>query len=179
MLKKFTDFTSEKCNSNDDKKTVDVEKPSVNTDQQKSKKSPTTPPMVKEVKPEVEEQKLETIKIDGKIINFYGNIKPSISIVMLENNNVSKDKLHYIISQQTKNSLVILKYNEKAEIKLTDFANTLISYYKKNENFKVIFDKIIVEGSEQFSIIKNIPDINIGDKKLIQILNDDFIKLLK
>jgi hypothetical protein len=176
MLKKFTEFASEKCNISKEEKNDYLKNP---TDDIKNTKKTTAPPIVKDPKPEIEESKMESFKIDGKIVNFSNCIKPSISIVMLENNKISKDKLHYIISEQTKNSLVVLKYNEKAEIKLTDFANTLITYYKKNINSKNIFDNIIVEGSEQFSIIKNIPDINIGNKKLIQLLKDDFIKLLK
>jgi hypothetical protein len=92
---------------------------------------------------------------------------------------VSKDKLHYIISNQTENTLVVLKYNEKAEIKLSEFMTTLIDYYKQNKNIKNVFDKMIVEGNEHFSIIKNIPKVKLGNKELINVLNENIIKLLK
>lgn len=167
MLKRFADFTNERKAESTKKvvPAVDVPKPHIK----------------EESKPKVEEPKakLESFDFVGKIVKFPGKIKPSISIIMLENNKVSKDKLHYIISSQTENSLVVLKYNEKAEIKLTEFVNTLIGFYKKNESLKIPLNEMVVEGTEQFSIIKNIPKINIGDKKLIDLLNDDLIKLLK
>jgi len=171
MLKKFTDFTNEKNGCETPKKEVikatNVVKEPVH------KKTP----KVKD--PVIEEPKMENFEFIGKIVKFPSKIKPSVSIVMLENNNISKDKLHYIISKQTLDSLVILKYNEKAEMKLTEFVNTLIGYYKRNPQLKTSFDKILVEGNESYSIIKNIPNIQLGDRKMIDVLNDDLIKLLK
>ncbi len=178
MLKKFTDFTNEK------KETV---KP---VEREIVAKNPVKKPTEKDVKiPEVKEEKMPKVsekiehKVDfefiGKIVKFPSQIKPSISIVMLENNNISKDKLHYIISKQTSDSLVILKYNENTEMKLTDFVNNLMAYYKKNEQLKEPFNKIVVEGTNQYSIIKNIPNISFGERKLIDVLNDDLVKLLK
>ena len=99
---------------------------------------------------------MENFEFVGKVVKFPSRIKPSVSIVMLENNNVSKEKLHYIISKQTNDSLVLLKYNENAQIKLTEFVTTLITYYKRNQQLKSAFDKIVVEGNDSFSIIKNI-----------------------
>jgi len=186
MLKKFTDFTNEKKTS----KSEDM--PSTECKSAKKPKvEPKVEPKVVEPKePKVKNQKMEKVnkitepKMEnfdfvGKIVKFPSNIKPSVSIVMLENNNISKDKLHYIISKQTENTLVLLKYNESVEMKLTDFINTLINYYKENDKIKNIFEKIIIEGNNNFSIIKNIPDIKLGDKQLIQVLNDDIMKLLK
>lgn len=168
MLKKFTDFTNEKKISNSDISNNDFPKKS-NKDI-KVQETSTTSNVLKETN-------MENFDFVGKIVKFPSNIKPSVSIVMLENNNISKEKLHFIISKQTKNSLVIIKYNEKSEIKLNDFINTIFDYYKKNNN--EIFEKIIVEGNNSFSIIKNIPEIKIGEKLLIEKLNDDIIKLLK
>ena len=125
--------------------------------------------------PEIKEQ----FNFDGKIVEMPSKIKPSVSIVILENNKISKDKLHYIISKQTNDTLVVLKYNEKAEIKLTEFVNTLITFYSKNENLKNLFDKIVVEGNDSFSIMKNIPNVNLGEKSLMETLSENLIKLLK
>jgi len=178
MLKKFSDFTNEKIGCNVQK----TDKTPVQTTVQKSQKTPN----LKEPKePKLKDKKIsepkvmENFEFVGKVVKFPSRIRPSISIVMLENNNVSKDKLHYIISKQTNDSLVLLKYNEKTQIKLTEFVTTLITYYKRNQQLKSAFEKIVVEGNDSFSIIKNIPNINLGEKSLIQVLNDDLVKLLK
>ena len=55
----------------------------------------------------------------------------------------------------------------------------MITYYKRNQQLKSAFEKIVVEGNDSFSIIKNIPNINVGERTLIQVLNDDLVKLLK
>ena len=177
MLKKFTEFSNENTN------TKPVSKP----DEKKSgTKVPT--PIVKEPKepkpdtmksPDVKDPKMENFVFNGKVVQFPKEVKPSISLVMLENNNICKEKLHYIISKQTDDTLVVLKYNENVEMKLNEFVTKLIEYYKTNEQLTTTFDKIVVEGSSQFAIIKNIPDVKVGDNKLIQVLNQDLIKLLK
>lgn len=179
MLKKFTDFTNEKKIEVNKKTTVNksaIKSAIKTTNKEPEIKEPKTKqPKIKEI----EKPKMEKFNFVGKIVKCPSNIKPSISIVMLENNNISKEKLHFIISNQTKDSLVLLKYNEKVNVKISEFVNTLINYYKKNEKIKKIFEKIVVEGNNSFSIIKNIPEIKLGDKSLIEILNDDIIKLLK
>jgi len=183
MIKKYLDFTSERnCTTNTKKSSDSKVVPSP------EKKEIETTPTAKETpnpkedekrEPIVKEPKMEKFEFIGKVAKFPGNVKPSVSIILLENNKVSKEKLHYIISEQTKDTLVIVKYNENTEIKLTEFIKTLMEYYKKNEQLKQPFGKIIVEGTEQYSIIKNIPDVKFGDRRLIQVLNDDLVKLLK
>jgi len=182
MLKKFTDFTNENQISKTDIQSTECKSACKSACKSVKKIAKSQEPVIK--KPKMEkvdktEQKMEKFDFIGKIVKFSSNIKPSVSIVMLENNNVSKDKLHYIISTQTKDSLVVLKYNENADIKLTEFVNTLIDYYKKNEQLVKQFDQILIEGNDKFSIIKNIPNITLGDKKLIDILNENLVKLLK
>jgi len=182
MLKKFTDFTTEKKKEVVSTTQTQVQKPKVIEPKAKIPKVKIPKGDLPSVD-EVETPKNESIKpkfdFNGKIVSMPSNIKPSVSIVMLENNKISKDKLHYIISSQTKDSLVVLKYNKKAEIKLTEFTNTLIDYYKLNETVKNIFDEIVVEGTKDYTIIKNIPDLLMGGEKLINVLNKNIIKLLK
>jgi len=56
--------------------------------------------------------------------------------------------------------------------------NTLIDFYKKNENLVKPFNNIVVEGTEHFSIIKNIPKVEIEGEKLISLITEDLLKLL-
>ena len=61
--------------------------------------------------------------------------------------------------------------------------------YKNNSTFEIIgctpselkehIEKLEVTGEDKFSIIKNIPDVEINGRKLITILAEDLIKLLK
>lgn len=179
MLKNFTDFSNERNITT--KKPSDSKVISVPKEKEVEPKvtEPKNPKKDKVQEPKVDEPKLEKFELIGKVAKFPGKIKPSVSMILLENNKVSKDKLHYIISEQTPNTLVVIKYNENANIKLTEFITTLMQYYKKNEQLKIPFSKIVVEGTEQYSIIKNIPDIKFGDRSLVQVLNDDLVKLLK
>ena len=119
MLKKFTQFNEEITKTGDRKTSItrkDARKSAQKVVKKKSDKPPKINiPEMKEPKiktiHKTEEPKMENFDFIGKIVKFPPNIKPSVSIVMLENNNISKEKLHYIISKQTKDSLVVLKYN--------------------------------------------------------------------
>jgi hypothetical protein len=123
----------------------------------------------------------ENIKVsfNGKIVQFPDNTKPSINFKILEERNVSKDKLHFMVNKQNDNSIVIVKYNEKAELKLKDFILELMNYYKKNVSLKDFLQEIVVEGNETFSIVKNIPNVDFQEKPLIDIITNDLMKLLK
>lgn len=179
MLKRYSNFATERnciTKKSDDNKVVPSPK---REPAEPIAKEPSEPKKDKGETKVVKEPVMEKFEFIGKIAKFPGKIKPSISIVLLENNKISKEKLHYIISEQTQDTLVVIKYNEKAEIKLTEFITTLMDYYKRNEQLIQPFNKIIVEGTDHYSIIKNIPNIKVGERKLIQLLNDDLVKLLK
>jgi len=116
----------------------------------------------------------------GKTVKFPDNYKPSQSYKLLENQSISKDKLHYIVSKQHNNSLAIIKYNESANKNLIKFVNQVIEYYKKDNSLKILMEQIVIEGSDKWAVLKNIPDQKLANKtKLIDILVNDLTKLLK
>ena len=39
-------------------------------------------------------------------------------------------------------------------------------------------ENLIIDGNDKFSIIRNIPNVDVNGKKLISILTEDLIKLL-
>lgn len=131
-------------------------------------KEPKTP-QTKE--PKTPTPKMEIVKFNGKIVEIPKLLKPSLSIKIFESKNIDKNKLHYIVSEQ-KDSIVILKYNTETEIKLNEFTQILLEYYKKHS--KMDMSKVIVEGSDNYSIIKNIED-----PTLLTIIKEDLIKLLR
>lgn len=124
-------------------------------------------------------KKKPRFNLNGNVVKFLDNFKPSSAYSILESNNYSKDDLHFMIIEQADESLLILKYNEKHKLKLKEFVTNLVSYYRRNPQLDKLFSEIIVEGNDTFSIIKNVPKTELNGKKVLQILNDDLINLLK
>lgn len=120
----------------------------------------------------------DKINFYGKIAKMPKNIKASKSISFLENIKVSKQKLWYILIEKQDNQLQMIKYNNKSGVNMNMFMNKLKDYYKTNNDIKDIIDKLEIDGNDKFSIIKNIPDIVVNNKKLITIITEDLIKLL-
>jgi len=164
-LKKYSEYITE--NKNMKSSTKDEETPKVQEPKVKEPKMENI--TKKEQKKETEKEVVvsESIVFNGKVVSFNGPVKPSSTITLLEKKNISKDKLHYIISEQ-EDSIVILKYNIETDLKLNKFLESFIKYHKDNLN---IFENITLEGTESYSIIKNI------DNK--QLLINNLIKLLK
>ena len=166
-LQKYSDYINE--NKSMKSSTPDEETPKI---QEPKLKEPLEQKIPKTKKIEKVKKVSESIVFEGKVVSFFGPIKPSSTISLLESKNISKDKLHYIITEQ-QDSLVILKYNIETKLKLDVFLETLITYHKKDNDLKIFFENIEISGSETFVIIKNIP------KEIKQLLFDSAKLLLK
>lgn len=118
------------------------------------------------------------INFIGKVAKFPKNTKATSAYNYLENIKVSKKQLWYILIEKEECGLQIIKYNNKLGFNLYDFVNEMKKYYIQDDNISKYINQLIIEGEDKFSVIKNIPDIKIGDKKLITILANDLIKLL-
>ncbi len=133
------------------------------------KKKAIKDPIIREPRePKIEENFI----FNGKIVQFSSDIKPSESLKLLKEKNISDEKLHYMISKQTPDTLVIFKYNENVDRKICEFMKTLIQYYKDNSKNK-LFNDVVVEGNDNFSIIK------VKNEELLKSINKDIINLLK
>lgn len=120
-----------------------------------------------------------------KKVNFYGkvakmpnNTKASKSINFLENIKVSKQKLWYILIQKQDDELQMIKYNNKLGVNMNLFVEKLKEYYQHDEEIKNHIKNLEIDGNDKFSIIKNIPNVEINERKLISIITQDLIKLL-
>ena len=122
--------------------------------------------------------KEKDVNFIGKIAKFPKNTKAKSAYTFLENIKVSKKKLWYILIEKDQNGLQIIKYNNKLGINLTDFVNELKNFYMKDEVLCEHIKSLTIEGEDKFSVIKNIPDVEINGKKLITILTNDLLKLL-
>jgi hypothetical protein len=127
------------------------------------------------------------VKLYGKIAKFPKNVKAKNANSYLENLKISKNKLWYFIIErdylsdnETGKSLQMIKYNNKKGVDCTKFLIDLKEYYSKNENMIEHINELIIDGNgeEKFSMIRNIPDIEIDGIKLINIITKDIIKLL-
>ena len=114
----------------------------------------------------------------GKIAKFPKNTKAQNAYNFLENIKVSKKQLWYILIEKDDNGLQVIKYNNKLGFNLYDFINELKKYYSQDEDISPYIEQLKIDGESKFSVIKEIPDVEIGGKKLITILANDLIKLL-
>ena len=80
------------------------------------------------------------------------------------------------------NELQMVKYDYKKGVDLSSFVNDLKKYYidKYNTNKSIVekISNIIVDGNDKYSMIKNIPLIEVNGRKMISIITEDLIKLL-
>ncbi len=122
---------------------------------------------------------------ENKDVNFYGkvakfpkNTKAQNAYNFLENIKVSKKQLWYILIEKDDNGLQVIKYNNKLGFNLYDFITELKKYYAQDEEISPYIEQLKIDGEDKFSVIKDVPDVVIGGKKLISILANDLIKLL-
>jgi hypothetical protein len=124
---------------------------------------------------------------DEKKVNFYGkvakmprNIKAKNALNFLENIKVSKKKLWYILIEKDENELQCIKYNNKMGVNLKLFVEQMKDYHRKDKQLYEHIKNLIIEGNQYFSVIKNIPDIEVKPgKKMISFLTEELIQLLK
>lgn len=135
------------------------------------------------------EKEKKKVNFYGKVAKFPKNSSASKSFRFLESIKIPKNKLWYfiiekkIIDQKGNDTgleeIQTIKYNNKAGFHLVNLVKQLKEYYKKeNEEIYQYVDKLVIEGEDKFSVIKNIPNVEIDGKRLISILTEDLIKLL-
>jgi len=128
---------------------------------------------------ETNESKVETI---GKVARFPRNVKASKAYNFLENVKVSKKSIWYIMVEKMDNELQMVKYNYKEGVDLNKFVNELKSYYLKKyskvENVVSLIENISVDGNDKYSMVKNIPPVEVDGRKMISIITEDLIRLL-
>lgn len=128
---------------------------------------------------EVNEEKVETI---GRVAKFPKNTKASKAYNFLENVKVSKKSIWYIMVEKQDNELQMVKYNYREGVDLGKFVNELKGYYikkySKDAKLCKLVEKITVDGNDKYSMIKNIPLVNVEGKKMISKITEDLIRLL-
>jgi len=125
------------------------------------------------------EKKVIKGKLFGKVAQLP---KDSDAVKFMENIKIPRNKLWYVLVEKQNNELHMIKYNQDG-VNVNQFVADLKKHYLKtydnNNKLKDIFEKIHVVGNEKFSVIKNVPNILLGEKKLLSLITEDLIKLLK
>jgi hypothetical protein len=123
----------------------------------------------------------EKVETFGKVAKFPKNTKASKAYNFLENVKISKKSIWYIMVEKD-NELQMVKYNVKEGVDLNKFVNELKTYYisksKGNKALCESISKISVDGNDKYSMVKNIPNVDIDGKKVITKITEDLIKLL-
>jgi hypothetical protein len=118
----------------------------------------------------------------GKVAKFPKNTKASKAYNFLENVKVSKKSIWYIMVEKMDNELQMVKYNVKEGVDLSKFVNELKGYYtkkySKDAKFVEMINKIKVDGNDKYSMVQNIPLVEVEGKKMITRITEDLIKLL-
>lgn len=141
-----------------------------------------------ELKPKVENTDGEDVsesnkvKLIGKVAKFPKSTKASKAFNFLENVKIPKSAIWYIMVEKMDNELQMVKYDYKKGVDLSSFVNDLKKYYidkyKTNKSIVEKISNIIVDGNDKYSMIKNIPLIEVNGRKMISIITEDLIKLL-
>lgn len=135
--------------------------------------------------PEVEgEESNEKVQFIGKVAKFPKKTKASKALNFLENVKISKSSIWYLLVEKQDNELQMVKYNNKQGFDMDKFVLELKGFYikqwaKKDPKMAKLIESIEVGGKKEFSVIKNIPNVEVeGGKKLITKITEDLIKLL-
>jgi len=124
----------------------------------------------------------ENVETIGRVAKFPKNVKASKAFNFLENVKVPKKSIWYIMVEKQDNELQMVKYNVKEGVDLSKFINELKTYYiqkyKNDSKIKQMFESIYVDGNDKYSMVKNIPLVEVEGRKLITIITEDLIKLL-
>jgi hypothetical protein len=130
-----------------------------------------------------EDEKISEDKVQtyGRVAKFPKNVQASKAFNFLENVKVSKKSIWYIMVEKLDNELQMVKYNHKEGVDLNKFVNELKTYYVnkyKDPKMKKLIESIYVDGNDKYSMVKNIPLVEVEGKKLITKITEDLIKLL-
>ena len=124
----------------------------------------------------------ENVETIGKVAKFPKNTKASKAYNFLENVKVSKKSIWYIMVEKQEDELQMVKYNNQEGVNLVEFVNELKKYYittySDNKEICKLVENIKVAGNDKYSMVKNIPLIELDGRKMITRITEDLIKLL-
>ncbi len=132
---------------------------------------------------ETEFDEAKDVKFYGKVARFPKATKASKALNFLENVKIPKNSIWYILVEKQSNELQMLKYNNKEGVDMERFVTELKGFYlkkyMKNPKMTKLIENMTVNGAQDFSSIKNIPNVEVEKgKKMITKITEDLLKLL-
>lgn len=122
------------------------------------------------------------IELTGRVAKFPKNTKAVDALKYLEKIKVNQNKVWYVIVENQDTELKMVKYNRTKGVNLLDYCAQLKQHYRTKYSDNVMLEKIeMIEviGENDFSIIKNIPEITLESGiTLLSKITSDLIKLL-
>lgn len=127
------------------------------------------------------------VQIFGKLAKFPHGVKASKAfnwVYNLKDPKLSTKDIWYLMVEKQDNELQMIKYQKKQGVNLTKFVVDLKKYYieKYKDNEKIVerISMITIGGDAEgnVSVIANIPNITVENKKLIHKITEDLVKLL-
>lgn len=131
-----------------------------------------------------DEELSENVEFIGKVAKFPRRTRASKALNFLENVKISKSSIWYLLVEKQENELQMVKYNNKVGVDMDKFVLELKGFYikkwsKSDPKLAKLIESIEVGGKKEFSVIRNIPNVEVeGGKKLITKITEDLIKLL-
>lgn len=139
-------------------------------------------PKNKKPSSEADEKTEESVKFYGKVAKFPKKVKASNAYNFLEKVKISKNSIWYILVEKQDNELQMVKYNYQKGVDLSNFVTELknfyLSKYPKSSSISKLIENITVGGNDKFSVIQNIPQVEIEGRKMVARITEDLIKLL-
>ena len=182
MIKKYSDFVSGQATpqvavpvSNKTVESVTTTRVTPVTDRQVTpahERVENKPPVVNQ---RANEQ--QTFDVNGKVAICTRGQKVSEVIKRLQSDEESK--VMYILSEQSDSSVAVAKVNPGTKINLHEFTKSLLEHYSKNDKTGKLFGDVTVNGDINIAIISNIPNVSGNGKKMIDVVQQDLINLLK
>jgi hypothetical protein len=126
----------------------------------------------------------ENVEFIGRVAKFPKKTKASNALNFLENVKISKSSIWYLLVEKQENELQMVKYNNKVGVDMDKFVLELKGFYikkwsKSDPKLAKLIESIEVGGKKEFSVIRNIPNVQVeGGKKLITKITEDLIRLL-
>jgi hypothetical protein len=143
------------------------------------------------------EQKKTAAKVKGKVLHFPFDTDFRLIESKFDDVKIPRDKHWYMITEKYNdnkgNQIHLIKWNQNG-VNANSFVEALKKRYidiSSDAKMKDLFEKIRVVGNDKFSIIENIPNVEIVDrsvvngkevcekKTLVSKITADLIKLLK
>jgi hypothetical protein len=171
-LKRFSDFSDVVIENNDSIISEDIGNIKKIELDKKTGKQPEKDTTIKNIKnSDNKEEEKETPEDNVK-----ETVDNNFQIIILEDNiikfeNVHIKKIYELLSEKYSttdyfirskdNNLHIVKYNDKLNLDINGFVDSLFKFYSTKEELRTLSNNIKIKGNDKFSVVENVNPIDV------------------